>query len=428
MNPNVNEAPDVSETDITDNDIAVQKEMVGLYEVNRHREFHSKVSTDTIRNFALSIGDDNPLYTDEDYAKATRWGSVIAPSIMLAIINKPLLGYRIPREVKAKTRGLFKGCQTFMSGGTWHWYRPIYPGDTIYSYEGEESVEEKPSDFGGRTVHIIRRYVKFNQRGEVVGVYRALRIMAERKSARKKGKYAKIELQSYTADDIKEIDARYLAEKPRGNAPRFIEDVAVGDSVTPLQKGPLVVTDVFMTHIAGYGFAPYRMLASGRVAAKDRQKIPGLYSLNEQGVPDTEARVHWDRTLAKKVGNPEAYDWGLQREFWLYHFLSDWAGDDAFIVSMQDEIRKFNYMGDMQIISGEVTRCYQENGQNLVDISLVSTNQRDEKTVLGSAIIALPSKDGSAVVLSAPPPELQAKAAEFMAAHNRLSHGQEGGE
>ena len=36
-----------------------------------------------IRYFAQAIGDMNPLFSDEEYGKATRWGSVIAPPTFL---------------------------------------------------------------------------------------------------------------------------------------------------------------------------------------------------------------------------------------------------------------------------------------------------------------------------------------------------------
>ncbi len=404
---------------ITDEDIARQEEVVGLYEPSPHREFHSQLSVDTIRNFALSVGDDNPLFTDPEYARTTRWGSVIAPSIMTAIVNEPLKGERIPSEVRKRARGLFKGCQIFMSGGTWHWYRPMYPGDTIHSFEGEESCEVKESEFGGRTVHVIRRYVKLNQRGEVVGIYRALRIMAERDTARKKGKYADIEAASWDKADIADIDERYLAEQPRGGEPRVWDDVNEGDSFGPTQKGPLTMTDMVLTHVAGYGFAPQRMLATSRVAAKDRSRMPYMYSRNDQGVPDTEARVHWDGELAKKVGNPQAYDWGLLREFWLHHALTDFAGDDGFVIRQRDEIRKFNYLGDLQILNGTVERVYEEGNHRLVDVRVAATNQRGDETAFAEATIALPSRDGGPVVCPEVPHELQTQAIEFLAEHRR---------
>lgn len=404
---------------ITDEDIAAQEEAIGLYEPSRHREFLTTLSVDSIRNFALSVGDDNPLYTDLGHARRSRWGDLIAPNIMTAIVNEPLVGDRIPKEVRARTRGLFKGCQTFMSGGGWNWYRPMYPGDTIYSFEGEESMDVKESEFGGRTVHIIRRYVKFNQRGEVVGVYRALRIMAERKSAREKGKYTDIEAAKWSRDEVEAIDQRYLAEIARGSEPRFVEDVRVGDTFGPIQKGPLTMTDMILTHCAGYGFAPMRMLATSRVAAKDRSTMPMMYSRNRQGAFDTEARVHWDADLAQKVGNPQAYDWGLLREFWLHHAITDFVGDEGFVVEQQDEIRKFNYHGDLQTLTGTVESVPAGSGANLVSVRVAAVNQRDEETAFATATVALPSREHGPVVIPEAPDELRAMATGFLAEHHR---------
>ncbi len=417
---------DSSKGKLTEHDIALQQELIGLDEVNVTREFHSQVYEDAIRNFALSIGDDNSLYCDPDYAASTHWGSVVAPQIMTAIINEPLLGERIPRELKKKTAGLFRGCQTFVSGGTWDWYRPIKPGDRLYSFEGEESMELKESEFGGKSLHIVHRYVKFNQDAQVVGVYRMLRILSERDTAKKKGKYKDIELGEYSKEDMIAFDKAYLQEKPRGAQIRVWDDVAVDDEMMPLLKGPLTVTDVILAHCAGYGLAPYRMLATARIAAKDRVRMPLLYSPNERGILDTSARVHWDTKAAKSVGNPEAYDWGLQREFWLYHAVSDWMGDNAFVVSMHDEIRRFNYLGDMQTLTGKVTKKYTKDGMNLVDLQVVATNQRGEGTAVANATVSLPKTADTAPKLPDVPEELQTKAVKFLEAHKQLKQQKAG--
>ena len=405
---------------ITDEDIELQRLLIGVDEVNRGREFHSQVFDDAIRNYALSIGDDNPLYCDALYGQKTSWSSQIAPQIMTAIINTPLLGKRIDKELRKKTAGVFKGCQTFVSGGTWHWYRPIKPGDRLYSFEGEESMEVKDSEFGGRSVHIVHRYVKFNQRAEVVGVYRMLRILSDRKAAREKGKYKDIELGNYSPEEIVKFDEAYLQEKPRGATQRLWSEVNEGDEVSQILKGPLTMTDIILCHCAGYGLSPYRMLATSRVAAKDRARMPTMYFPDARGAMDTAARVHWDSEAAKRVGNPEAYDWGLLREFWLYHAVSDWMGDDAFVVSMQDEIRRFNYLGDSQTISGSVIKKYRDAGLNLVDLEMKAINQRGEETATATATISLPNSAGAAGQLPEVPAELHAKAAQFMQAHQAL--------
>src|SRR5436853_7661399 len=48
-----------------------------------------RFDADTIRTYAYTIGDDNPLYTDPEYAKTGPYGTIIAPSPMLSIVRYP---------------------------------------------------------------------------------------------------------------------------------------------------------------------------------------------------------------------------------------------------------------------------------------------------------------------------------------------------
>src|SRR6202011_788266 len=116
-------------------------------------------------------------------------------------------------------------------------------------------------------------------------------------------------------------------------------------------------------------------------------RIAPFYVKNEYGIPDVAQRLHWDPKWAQAIGNPMAYDYGVMRENYFYHYLTDWCGDDAIVLHVNDEIRKFNYMGDTQLITGEVVAKREENGRFLVDISVQFLNQRDEATVKGTATI-----------------------------------------
>ena len=128
-----------------------------------------------------------------------------------------MLGDPIPAEIKAQTKSMFRGVHVFVSGGTWEWYRPMRPGDRIYSFRGEESLDVKQSEFAGRSVIQVSRDVAINQFGEVLGVYRILRVLTERTKSREKGKYAEIEAAHYTDADYERIDAIY---EPRSRSAR----------------------------------------------------------------------------------------------------------------------------------------------------------------------------------------------------------------
>ncbi len=404
---------------ITDEDIERQQKLLGFDQANREREYLQTATTDNIRNFAHGVGNDNPLHCEPDYGRTTRWGSVIAPGMMAGIINAPMKGDPVPDEIKALRKSLFRGIHVFVSGSTWDWYRPIYPGDTLFSFNGEETCEVKQSEFAGRSVINVRRDVKVNQRGEVVAVYRILRVLTERKTAAKKGKYADIKPATYTDDEMAKIDAIYAAEHVQGAAPRSFDYVQVGDSLGTMAKGPLTVTDVICFHAGGYGFVPYAPTV-GRLAHHNRKRIAPFYVKNEYGIPDVAQRLHWDPVWAQAIGNPMAYDYGVMRENYLYHYLTDWCGDDGLVLQVHDEIRKFNYTGDTQVVTGQVTGKRSEGTRNLVDVAVTFTNQRGEETVKATAVIALPGQSG-AVLYPEVPAALAEKAVQMMTRHWQLS-------
>jgi hypothetical protein len=115
-----------------------------------------------------------------------------------------------------------------------------------------------------------------------------------------------------------------------------------------------------------------------------------------------------------------AYDYGVLRQCWFYHHVSDWAGDDAFVERLADSIRKFNYMGDTQFLSGEVVDKREEDGRFLVELKLSMVNQREVETAYATATVSLPSRTAGLPPLPPTPIELQRQTATMFARHNEL--------
>src|SRR5581483_7077973 len=133
--------------ELRDDDIERARLLLGVDTAYKTREHFSVATPDVIRNWAYGTGDDNPLYTDEGYGPTTRWGSQIAPATLAGHVKTPMLGDPVPAEVKERTKHLFRGIHVFVSGGTWDWYRPIYPGDRLFAFGGEETLDVKQSEF-----------------------------------------------------------------------------------------------------------------------------------------------------------------------------------------------------------------------------------------------------------------------------------------
>lgn len=405
--------------EIKDEDIERARLLLGRDAPQGSREYYSHVNPDGIRNFARGYGDDNPLFNDPDYGRYTRWGSQIAPPMIHICLSNPTYGDPIPEDIRKKTKGLFSGVHLFVSGQSSEWFKPLYPGDQLFGFGGLESVEEKKSEFAGRSVIRVHRSVRMNQRGEIVSINRNLLIATERKKSRERGKYMNIEPATYTDADIARIDEIYAQEQRRGSERRYFEDVEVGEPLPKMAKGPLTLTEVIVFHAGGYGFAPYNISAS-RIAYHNRQRVPKFYIKNAAGIPDVAQRLHWESEWAQKIGNPMAYDYAVMRQCWISHYLTDWVGDDGWVFNQHDEMRKFNYLGDTHILTGEVVDKRVEDGLCLVDIVLRATNQRGDVTAPGEATVLLPSREHGPVVLPEPSNELKAKAAQMMERHREI--------
>ena len=367
---------------INDETIAELRKRLGV-ERPSHEAPHIGVATkDGIRHFAWGIGDANPLWADEEYARKTRYGCIISP---------PCILYAMDRGASGHLGGGLPGVQAMFAGTDWEWFLPIRVNDRITVRGHLADLIEKSSEFSGRTVVQVFESSFKNQDDELVAKARMWAVRTERHTARGKGKYAAITKHHYTKEEIKAIEADYDQEEIRGAKPRYWEDVQVGEGLTPVVKGPLTVTDIICFKI-GWGGPPF-VRAHG-MALTWRRRHPGVEVLNSLGVPDVPERVHWEDELAQVVGTPGAYDYGPQRVSWLSHLLTNWIGDDGFLKRLYAEVRRFNVVGDTTWCKGKVTRKYVENSELLVDIECWGENQRGEITMPGQATVRLPSRNG----------------------------------
>jgi acyl dehydratase len=310
-------------------------------------------------------------------------------------------------EVAEGVRALMKGdplrgVHAFYSASAREWWAPLRPGGRVSRRNALVGVLDKPSQFAERAVHEWTGQVFRTDGGDVLSGQYRLMIRTERTKARSKRQNDAVELRPYTDGEIEAIDAQYESEGPRGARPRFWEDVAEGDPVGPMVKGPLTVTDMICWHV-GMGMGLYGVKPL-RLGARNRKRIPRFFHRDDLNVPDVMQRVHWDPEFARRAGNPTTFDYGRMRETWLIHLCTDWMGDDAWLWKLDCEFRKFNFVGDTQWLQGRIERKYLAEGDRpAVDLQVWARNQRDEVTTPGHATILLPSRVHGPVVLPDPP-------------------------
>lgn len=98
------------------------------------------VEKGAIRRFAIASMETNPLYYDEEYAKTTPYGTIIAPPTFARALFYPKV---LPVEDKIlPQRGRVHGSQTFKH------LKPIKAGDTVYCRTTLISAREKTGHSG----------------------------------------------------------------------------------------------------------------------------------------------------------------------------------------------------------------------------------------------------------------------------------------
>ena len=345
-------------------------------------QFNELASTDVIRHFAHGYGDTNPLFTDREYARRTRWGGIIAPPTFL---------FSCAGHITA-TIG-FPGAHALWAEDRWTWNLPVHEGDVIKSEVFSLDCRRIYQKFADPMYAQEGKRVFKNQRGEVVAeeartTFRFVRQTSDKK-VEERNRYKGIEAWTYTEEDIAKIYAEYDQEVLRGSTSRYFEDVAVGEVIPQIVKGPLTVTD-FVAWKIGLGFAPFTR--AHKIRADFERRHPTTAIKNKYGIPDAPERVHWEEDLARENGIPLPFDFGHQRITWLAQVATNWMGDDGFLRNLKVRIRKPNMVTDTSWCRGKVVAKELEGDKGVVRCEVWSENQRGWVTATGEAVVVLPRR------------------------------------
>ena len=120
------------------------------------------VTVEEIIEFAQSIGETNPLYTDQTYAQSTPYGSIIAPPTFCVVFRS---------KANLPDLKLSYGKRGFDGGKECRFFGPIRPGDTITGVDRIAEVYEKTGR-SGNMIFIVRESELTNQHGETVAIVR----------------------------------------------------------------------------------------------------------------------------------------------------------------------------------------------------------------------------------------------------------------
>jgi acyl dehydratase len=342
-----------------------------------------EATRDNIRHYAHGIGDDNPLWCDPQVAAKSSLGGLVALPSFLFATNRIISGYV----------GGLSGVHAMWAGADWRWKRWVRRGEEITTEAWLSDLIEHQTKFAGRAVQQVYHVNFFGKDGDVVAEAESWCFRTDRDVAREEGsKYTHLKekpQRRYSAKELDRVYQLYAEEQIRGHEKRYFEDVAIGEKLPTMGKGPMTVTG-FIAYAQGWGGLYIR---ANRLNWKQFTRHAGLGIPNRFGIPDCPERVHWEADMAAMVGAPGVYDYGPERCSWLTHHVTNWMGDDGFLVGAKCKIRRHNPEGDMLFIDGTVTAKRVEGGRHLVEIEQQAHNQDGELSVVGSATVALPARN-----------------------------------
>jgi acyl dehydratase len=367
---------------ITDQALDELRERIGKKIEDTLEPWCHEATRDNIRHYAHGIGDDNPLWCDPAIAAKSSHGGIVALPSFLFATSRIVSGYV----------GGLAGVHAMWAGANWTWHRWVRRDEAIGTEAWLAGLVEHETRFAGRAIQQTYHVKFYGAGGDLVAEADSWCFRTDRDAAREEGtKYDGLKgrpPKRYSQDELDRVYRLYAQEEIRGPLKRYVEDVAVGDKLPTLAKGPMTVTG-FIAFAQGWGGLYIR---ANKLNWKQVTRHPGLGIPNRFGIPDCPERVHWDPEMAAMVGAPGVYDYGPERCSWLTHHLTNWMGDDGFLVKAESKIRRHNPEGDLLFIDGTVTGRRQEGGRHLVEIAQEARNQDGELSVLGTAVVALPSK------------------------------------
>jgi acyl dehydratase len=365
---------------------------------------------ETVRRYAHSIGDDNPLFTDPGYASESCYGSLIAPGPVLVHVRYP--------AVHGAARPHGYPLANFLAGVAWEFFDVVRPGIGFASTKVLREVFVRRGPGGRRLIHLVCEVSYFDALDlpiakaygtlvqvpmRTMGTCRAIplkRLGEEMFSRRLPHRYEDSEIRS--------IVSGMSNETRRGAHPLYWEDVLVGAELPPIVQPPYTLQDAVAYQALHQG------LFAGYTGGSFSRALSPAYRAHRAGwgYPDY-ARVHpvtrWpytpgdeheDAYLSRFRGQPLPFDFGIQRAQIPQRLVSNWAGDQGFCRKLSMTMHRPLFYGDAFIVRGVVAckslvRDPLQDGANQHAVRLVmeGVNQNGEPVSRGYATMYLPTRD-----------------------------------
>jgi len=355
-----------------------------------------------IRRWAMGMDYPNPIHWDEEFARNSKFGGIVAPQSMAVCMDfgdgiGPSLVGHIPNS-----HMLFGGEEWWFYGHT------IRPGDQLFQERRFHDYKLVDTKFAGPTLIQRGDTTHRTRNGTLVAKERgtSLRYLVAEAEKRKLFE-ANTKNPVWTSDELKKIAKirrDWILSNRKGISPHF-EEVQVGDKLPRRALGPHSIASI-ATEWRAFSFTTwgsYRWVGVPGVpdawinqdngftipvdyeeAAIDPRAADGLYSGPASG--------HVNKSTGAEIGLPRVYGYGATMGAWATDYLAYWAGHDGMVRHTKVAFRAPYFEGDVTYVDGEVIGKEASSawGVPLIAIKLQMTNQDSTLLVDGTAEVEVP--------------------------------------
>jgi hypothetical protein len=359
------------------------------------------IGTTDVRRWAQGMQNPNPLYFEEDFAAASRFGRIPCP-YSFAVCTDDSHG------AAPAIQGNIEGTHMLFGGDEWWFYGPrIFPGDSLRHERMLFDYKVTTTKFAGPTMFSRGDTSYVNQHGQFVCKQRSTSIRYRAKDARDRGEFLEVPETEWGDDQLAELEKQkfeyYQSFRDLGHERRLF--VKQGDKLPMRPIGPHTTATftsewrAFLMSVWGAFGAdagPSGLWEAGWLPEMDRDhegaKIDPALS---DGLYHGPSRGHVQKRYAQLIGMPRGYGYGAVMGAWILDYLSNWLGEWGELLHSNMSYRSPALIGDATFLNGEVAAIdYNDaSGQPIVAIDVTMTNQRDEVMASGRAEARLPTEE-----------------------------------
>jgi acyl dehydratase len=362
-------------------------------------------SATDIRRWAQALDYPNPIHWDEQFARQSRFGGIVAPQSFTVSMD-------FYHGVHPACVGRIPGSHLIFGGEEWWFYGTrIRPGDQHFCERRFHGYKVTDTRFAGPTMFSQGDTIHRNQTGALVAKERSTAIRYLAAEAERRGMYANQlgAVRKWTVAELQQIEKirlDWILSNREGRSPHF-EEIEVGDRLPRRVIGPHSVATftteyrAFITDAWGSWHwvvpegvkDPWTTQDAGWIegftcdyeeARIDPRRRDGLYS--------GPSRAHVDGQRAGEIGMARAYGYGATMGAWVSDYLSYWAGHDGFIWHCKSQFRGPAFEGDVTYFDGEIVAKQIESpyGVPVVTVKVKLVNQDGAPLVEAQAEVQVP--------------------------------------